>query len=570
MGKRVTGIKGKHMLTALMSIIMALALVMVFNVTVFAAGGTVGSNAWKWNLDESTGELTLTGWNKTKVDSAPWLEGYTDKVKKVVLKEVVTLDGELFKDCTNLTEVDLSNDGKDFKALKELSGNVFAGCTGLKEITIPKTLETVSNSTETKGPFTGSGLEKIVFSDGLEVIPSFICAGCTSLNSITFPQGVTKIRQKSFSKCTALTEVTIPKTVVSISGETTGPFANCTGLTTVTFENGLTEIPDRMFKDCLSITTINWPEGLTTIGSFAFQNARDYTVGSLPATVTAVKTDAFEGCKDTSFTVPKNMTTFQHPFGHLTEISFEEGTRKIPDNCCESVTTLKKINWPANVTEVGDYAFYINLLDEIIIPDTVTKVGKYAFAKSQDHTAKVYIPDSLKSYGEGAFSEMAINMIKYSKVVVTGTSNSKAKEIVEKNKSGKYSYTYKEIVVPTKGKTYTVGDVKYKMTNAALDGTGTVAVAGFSGKTLKSVTIPKTVKVGDASFKVTAINANTFKGMRKLTKITIKSTTITSVKKNAFKGINTKAKIKVPKAKLSKYKTLFKKSGLSKKVKVSK
>ena len=165
---------------------------------------------------------------------------------------------------------------------------------------------------------------------------------------------------------------------------------------------------------------------------------------------------------------------------------------------------------------------------------------------------------------------MAINMTKYSKVVVTGSANSKAKEIVEKNKSGKYAYTYKEIVVPKKGKTYTVGNVKYKMTNAALDGTGTVAVSGFSAKTLKSATIPKTVKVGDSSFKVTAINANTFKGMSKLTKVTIKSTTITSVKKNAFKGINTKAKIKVPKAKLSKYKTLFKKAGLSKKVKVSK
>lgn len=506
----------RQMLCSVMSMMLALALVMIFNATTFAAA----EEGKGWKIDD-TGVLTVTGGGSQGVlakvdakDAKAW-EAHKDEVTAIKVEGNVTAIGdEVFKGYSKVTTVE--------------------------------------------------------FADTVTEIGVSAFAECSALTSVKLPAGVQKIRQKAFQKCTEITEITIPKTVVTIDGETTGPFDGCTKLATVTFEDGLAAIPDRMFKGCYWITKINWPAGLTTIGSYAFCNAKEYTVGTLPATVTAVKSNAFEMCKDTTFTVPKNMTTFGHPFGNITEISFEAGTTKIPDSCCESVTTLKKINWPEGVTEIGDYAFTITLLDEIIIPDTVTKVGKEAFSKNQAVASKVFIPDSLKSYGDNAFAEMAINPLRYKDVVVTGSSNSKAKEIVDKFKSGKYSYTYKEIVVPVKGKTYTVGDVQYKMTDAALDGKGTVAVSGFAKKTLKSVTIPKTVKVGDYSFKVTGINANAFKGMSKLKKITVKTTDITKVQKKAFKGLSAKAKIKVPKAKLSAYKKLFKKAGLSKKVKVSK
>ena len=84
----------------------------------------------------------------------------------------------------------------------------------------------------------------------------------------------------------------------------------------------------------------------------------------------------------------------------------------------------------------------------------------------------------------------------------------------------------------------------------------------FSGATkLKTVTVGK---------KVTKIGSNAFKGCKKLKTITIKSTKLTSktVSKNAFKGISKEATIKVPKKKLSAYKKLFKSKGLSSKVKV--
>ena len=569
MGKSKAALTTGKMLCSIMSLIVVMAFTLTFNATAFAAGGMVGDKEWKWEFNEESGELTITGWNKTTVNDSPWLAEYKDKIKKVVIKEVVTLKGELFKDCANLAEVDLSNEGKEFKALKEIDGNLFGGCSSLKTVTVPKSLVTVKGSA-TKGPFTGSGIEQIIFAEGTEVIPEYICAGCSSLKEISFPAGVKKIRQNSFAKCTSLTEVIIPKTVVSIDGETTGPFDGCSNLTTVNFENGLTEIPDRICKGCFGITKITWPQGVTTIGKEAFYNAKEYTVNSLPGTVTAVKTNAFYMCKDKTFTVPKNMVVFGHPIDGLEEITFEAGMTKIPDSCCEGLTSLKKVNWPEGLTEIGNYAFHITKLDEIIIPDTVTKVGDGAFSKNQDHVSKIFIPDSLTTYGKDAFAEMAVNMLKYPKVVVTGSKNSKAKEIVEKFKTGKYSYTYKEYIVAVENAKVTVDKVKYKVVNPAADGTGTVAVIGFSKKTLTSVTIPDSVELGEASYKVTAMDKNTFKGMSKVKKVVIKATGIKNVSKNAFKGISAKAKIKVPKAKLKAYKKMFKKAGLSKKVKVSK
>ena len=108
-------------------------------------------------------------------------------------------------------------------------------------------------------------------------------------------------------------------------------------------------------------------------------------------------------------------------------------------------------------------------------------------------------------------------------------------------------------------------------------------------KSLTKLTIPATVKVNGKTVKVTAIAANAFKGMKKLTsvtigknvkkigknafagcsklkKITIKTTKLTAktVGANAFKGVHKKATVKSPKAKKAAYKKILLKKGLKK------
>lgn len=162
--------------------------------------------------------------------------------------------------------------------------------------------------------------------------------------------------------------------------------------------------------------------------------------------------------------------------------------------------------------------------------------------------------------------------------------------------TGKYkgSVSKKFTITVKNNKIYTVGDYKYKITNAKTNGKGTVTVTGGKKKTLKSVKIGSTVKIGGKNFKITSVGKNAFKGYKKLTSVTIgknvakieagafekcsklgkikiSSSSLKSVGKNAIKGINKKATIQCPKKKVAKYKKLFKSStGYKKTMKIKK
>lgn len=175
-------------------------------------------------------------------------------------------------------------------------------------------------------------------------------------------------------------------------------------------------------------------------------------------------------------------------------------------------------------------------------------------------------------------------------------------------------------IVIQKNATYTVGNYKYKVTNAT-SGKGTVTLTK-AVKKAKTVNIGSTVNIGGVSFKITAIGDKAFKGNTKMTTLKIgknvttiganafygctklKTATIDSgvkkigkkafynckamtkltisskklTKKNIGSGAFTKmgAKnykkltVKVPKSKLKAYKTMLQAKGLSKKAKIKK
>ena len=130
----------------------------------------------------------------------------------------------------------------------------------------------------------------------------------------------------------------------------------------------------------------------------------------------------------------------------------------------------------------------------------------------------------------------------------------------------------------------------YKVTSSR-SSSQTVAFIGNKVKT--SVTIPTTIKIKGATYKVTDISTNAFKnnrklkkvvigqnivrigknafyGCKKLTAITIKSSRLTlkNIGKNAFKNTSPKATVKVPKKQKVLYNQILKKRGLNKKAKV--
>ncbi len=129
----------------------------------------------------------------------------------------------------------------------------------------------------------------------------------------------------------------------------------------------------------------------------------------------------------------------------------------------------------------------------------------------------------------------------------------------------------------------TVGKLKYKLSGSK------AIVTGPKSKSATSLTIPKTIKVQGKTYKVTEIKAAAFKGMKKLTAVTIgeniktigkeafrncaklktitiksRKLTASSIKSNAFKGIYKKATFKCPKGKVKAYKKILLKKGAPK------
>ena len=71
--------------------------------------------------------------------------------------------------------------------------------------------------------------------------------------------------------------------------------------------------------------------------------------------------------------------------------------------------------------------------------------------------------------------------------------------------------------IPAKGKVYTSGNLKYKVTKSAYKN-GTVSVYAPAEKTLTSASVPATVKINGYTFNVTAIGDKAFNGCTKLKK----------------------------------------------------
>ena len=133
------------------------------------------------------------------------------------------------------------------------------------------------------------------------------------------------------------------------------------------------------------------------------------------------------------------------------------------------------------------------------------------------------------------------------------------------------------------------GTLKYSLKGSS------ATVTAPRSKTATKLSIPATIKVRNKTYKVTAIKANAFKGMKKLKHIIIgknvksigknaflnckklryiiiKTTELTTrtVGANAFKGVHKKAIVNVPAKKYKAYKTLLKKKGLPRTATVSK
>ena len=140
-----------RLLSALLAVAMLFALMptAAFAATEVASGtcGAEGNNL-TWTLDDS-GTLTISGTGAMKeyenYNQRPWV-AYKNDIKKVVIREEVTTIGKhAFEDCSQLSTVELPQNGK----LKKIGFNAFGYLTAgsapiITEIVIPNSVEEIA------------------------------------------------------------------------------------------------------------------------------------------------------------------------------------------------------------------------------------------------------------------------------------------------------------------------------------------------------------------------------------------------------------------------------------------
>ena len=393
----------------------------------------------------------------------------------------------------------------------------------------------------------------------------------SKIKKVVVSKKVTTLGAFSFYKCSNLSSVSLPKKMKAIND---GAFAFCSKLTKITLPKKLTVINEGVFYDA-GLTSVVIPKGVKSIRFYAFAGCDKLKSVSIPGTVKSIGVSAFGGC-----------------------------------------SSLTTITIPASVKEIGDTAFsYCTNLKTVKIPISgLNSLGYSAFANCTA-LSTFEMPLSVTYVGENIFE----NCTSLSKVVISERQSEVGVFFDDTFSGCKCSFdTTKYLII---GDYIDVGPVTYRITNPAINGTGTVDVYAFN-KDAESIVIPAVVDLKLKSLvigsNVTSIGANAFSNCQYLESVTggsrlktigtkafancpnlkvfnissktlkkigafafSKDTALTTLQlknttkltkagvKNALKESSVKT-VKVKKSKVKKYKKFFKTKNCGKKVKVQK
>ncbi len=372
-------------------------------------------------------------------------------------------------------------------------------------------------------------------------------------------------------------------------------FEACETIKHLIVQEGISEIGLDAFDFCKNLETVTLPEGITDIEYYAFNSCEKLKKINIPNTVEKINDGTFYKCKS------------------LQAIKLPESIIEIGDSVFACCSDLSFIEIPDGLVSIGDCAFCgCDSLTDITLPDTIKYIRQNAFQScieydnggfapigkvlknlvihaNADSFARVYAKKynikfrclNFHDWNEGIITINPTLINKGQKTFTCIACNLKKTEEVPK------------LDLPQKGRKITDDKSKntYKVNCPAIQN-GTVEFTA-SDTTKRSITIPESVIIDGAVYKVTSVSKNAFKNNKKIKKVTIgknvktigsntfsgcknlrtiivKSKQIKTVGKNAFKGIHSKAEIKVPKKKLKSYRKMFSKKGLKDSVKIIK
>lgn len=183
-------------------------------------------------------------------------------------KRVIAIGNHAFKGCVGIEKIIISD------GIEMLGNGVFLNCRGLKEAVLPGTLRCIGTTdptgcpkilgslTKYDGAFEYTGLEKITIPDSVKFIGDNTFAGCAQLKRVVLPK-LKEIKENTFRWCRSLQEVVFSKELEAIR---ISAFEGCDALRKIELPEGVTKIEEGAFAGCKSLESIYIPDSVIEIG----------------------------------------------------------------------------------------------------------------------------------------------------------------------------------------------------------------------------------------------------------------------------------------------------------------
>lgn len=340
----------------------------------------------------------------------------------VIGKEVTLIGTNAFKDVGAKTPVK-SVTFEAESGLKEIGNYAFSAANLSGEVILPQSVEILG-----EGAFRGTACTKFTFEAGskMTAMGDSVFANCGKLTEVeNFPSGITKIPDSSFMSDKVLAKVTYaaPEKMTGIGASAfsgcevlvsdasyspitenmvtigASAFMGCKGeqFTTVTIPASVTKLEQNTFANCLSLATVTFTntESVTEIAAKCFANDGALTECELPAKLEVLGDSAFGATALTHVRIPVTLREAKQPFSEcqqIGQIEWEEGLTRVIDNLFQNMKSSLKVDFQAQITEIGNHAFDSSLITGITGTNNLVKIGEYAFNSCVGISGKVELP----------------------------------------------------------------------------------------------------------------------------------------------------------------------------------